>query len=405
MSKALKRLMPALLAASLCAGAASAQAPPTRRPGGKADAWVVVSPAGEAFGVLMSKQPVSVEQRVQAGEMYVTGRRYAAAPDAETTFIVWALRDPQEVGRRLLAADTRAEGVSGEVLYLDRVAEVAWELLVTPEMERLGREGDKGERAARANLGMTFERQFRLGAQTAREYSVRLEKERGTVYVCADGARIYVVAGLGAAEADPRLKLFADSFTLGGKPRLPESVNPSLPVPSTIQVDPLLIKPDTRDIPYGLPKSGAPSSGTGTGTGTGSGVGAGAGIGLGRGGNTGGDRNDGGGGPGGGGGGGVVDYSRPFRQTEVTKKALVTFKPEPGFTEWARRFNVTGVVRLRAILHSSGTVQSIAVVKSLPHGLTRKALDALRQIKFVPAQKDGRAVSQYAFFEYNFNIY
>ncbi|MFL6255088.1 MAG: energy transducer TonB, partial [Pyrinomonadaceae bacterium] len=100
-----------------------------------------------------------------------------------------------------------------------------------------------------------------------------------------------------------------------------------------------------------------------------------------------------------------IDYTRPFKQSEVTRKAIITFKVEPGFTEWARRFNVTGVVRLRAILHNTGTVQSISVVKSLPHGLTEKSIAAARQIHFEPAQKDGHPVSQYVVLEYNFNIY
>jgi TonB family protein len=108
---------------------------------------------------------------------------------------------------------------------------------------------------------------------------------------------------------------------------------------------------------------------------------------------------------GGGGGGGGVDYNRPFRHTEVTKKAVITRKPEPGFTEQARRFWVTGVVRLRAILWAGGEVRQIVVVKGLPHGLTEKAVAAARAIKFEPAQKDGRAVSQYVVLEYNFNIY
>jgi TonB family protein len=193
----------------------------------------------------------------------------------------------------------------------------------------------------------------------------------------------------------------------------PPPPNPHLPTPVTMQVDPMLVKVDPRDIPYGLPNSTAtvPSSGPGRGggmgdgTGGGMGTGEGTGLGPGRGGNTGGgDRHDGGGGPGGGGGGGV-DYTRPFKQTEVSRKALITFKPEPGFTEEARKNNVTGVVRLRAILHASGGVQSISVVKGLPDGLTEKAIAAARQIRFTPAEKDGRAVSQYVVLEYNFNIY
>ena len=193
----------------------------------------------------------------------------------------------------------------------------------------------------------------------------------------------------------------------------PPPPNPKLPTPVTMQVDPMLVKVDPRDIPYGLPNSTAtvPSSGPGRGggmgegTGGGMGPGEGTGLGPGRGGNTGGgDRNDGGGGPGGGGGGGV-DITRPFRPNEVTRKALITFKPEPGFTEEARKNNVTGVVRLRAILHASGAVQNISVVKGLPDGLTEKAIAAARQIRFTPAEKDGHRVSQYVVLEYNFNIY
>ncbi|HEX7316547.1 MAG TPA: energy transducer TonB [Pyrinomonadaceae bacterium] len=199
-------------------------------------------------------------------------------------------------------------------------------------------------------------------------------------------------------------------LTANPKPAPP---NPHLAVPPTMQVDPLLVKTDPRDIPYGLPDSmaTAPSSGPGKGggmgegTGGGMGTGEGTGLGPGRGANTGGgERNDGGGGPGGG-GGGRLDYTRPFKQNDVSVRAIITFKPEPGFTEEARKNNVTGTVRLRAVLSASGEVTSISIVKGLPDGLTEKAIAAARQIKFRPAQKDGHTVSQYVVLEYNFNIY
>src|SRR5947209_8231119 len=194
----------------------------------------------------------------------------------------------------------------------------------------------------------------------------------------------------------------------------PPAMNAHLPMPSTMRVDEALIKPDTRDVPYGLPDSASttPSSGTGKGGGMGSGSGGGmgegdgTGLGRGRGYNTGGDdAHEGGGGPGGGGGGGAIDYNKPFNQRDVTQRAIITFKPEPGFTEDARKENVTGTVRLRAVLSASGAVTNVTVVKGLPDGLTEKAIEAARQIKFRPAQKDGHTVSQYVTLEYNFNIY
>jgi TonB family protein len=200
-------------------------------------------------------------------------------------------------------------------------------------------------------------------------------------------------------------------LTANPKPAPP---NAHLPTPVTVEVDPMLVKVDPRDIPYGLPDSNAttPSSGPGRGGGMGDGSGGGVGtgegpgVGPGRGGNMGGgDRHDGGGGPGGGGGGSPLDYSRPFKLNDVSVRALITFKPEPGFTEEARKNNVTGTVRLRAVLSASGEVSNISVIKGLPDGLTEKAMQAARQIKFRPAQKDGRTVSQYVVLEYNFNIY
>ena len=101
----------------------------------------------------------------------------------------------------------------------------------------------------------------------------------------------------------------------------------------------------------------------------------------------------------------VVDYNRIFSKSEVTRSAVITFKPEPGFTEEARKNNVAGVVRLRAVLSATGEVTNITVVKELPNGLTERAVAAAKQIRFTPADKDGHAVSQYVTLEYNFNIY
>jgi len=94
-----------------------------------------------------------------------------------------------------------------------------------------------------------------------------------------------------------------------------------------------------------------------------------------------------------------------FRPTELTQKALITYKPEPGFTEQARKNNTTGTVRLRAVLGADGRARHIAVIKRLPDGLTEKCIAVARRIRFTPASIDGAPVSQYVVLEYNFNIY
>ena len=90
---------------------------------------------------------------------------------------------------------------------------------------------------------------------------------------------------------------------------------------------------------------------------------------------------------------------------ELEQKAVIVYKTEPPYTEEARKKGVTGVVRLRVVLSSTGQVINPEVLKSLPNGLTESALRVARHIRFFPAQKDGRPVSQYATLEYNFNIY
>jgi TonB family protein len=95
----------------------------------------------------------------------------------------------------------------------------------------------------------------------------------------------------------------------------------------------------------------------------------------------------------------------PFPPTELTRRALIVYKPEPGYTEEARRSNARGTIRLRVVLSSTGEVKNISVFNGLPDGLTEKAIDAARRMLFFPAEKDGRPVSQYVVLEYNFNIY
>ena len=191
----------------------------------------------------------------------------------------------------------------------------------------------------------------------------------------------------------------------------PAPKNPSLPVAATIVMDPALNPPDARGLPYGdyKSKSTDPSAGPGQGGGIGNGQGGGigpgegGGVGPGRGGNTGGgDMRAGGGGPGGGGGG---DYSRIFQGRDVTTKARLLSKPEPQYTEEARKNQITGTVVLKVVFASSGQITNIQTMRGLPYGLTEKAIAAARNIRFEPATKDGHKVSMWMQLEYNFNLY
>jgi TonB family protein len=89
---------------------------------------------------------------------------------------------------------------------------------------------------------------------------------------------------------------------------------------------------------------------------------------------------------------------------DVDTKARLQSKPAPGYTSEAENQRIEGTVILRCIFTSQGTVTNIRVVKGLPGGLTEKAMEAARQIKFTPAMKDGKPVSLSIQLEYYFNL-
>ena len=182
---------------------------------------------------------------------------------------------------------------------------------------------------------------------------------------------------------------------------------PALPV-AGVDIDPTLWH-DVKAPVYGDPRSTSniPSKGPGEGEGIGSNQGTGIGDGIGPGVGT---------GTGGGPGCGHIqsgcfatrsggDKGRTFRGSEVDQRARLLSKPEPQYTEEARKNQITGTVMLRAVFSSSGEVVQIRALNTLPFGLTERAIAAARKIKFVPAMKDGHPVPVYMQLEYNFNLY
>ena len=99
------------------------------------------------------------------------------------------------------------------------------------------------------------------------------------------------------------------------------------------------------------------------------------------------------------------DVQPVYSTRQVDVKAIILSKPDPQYTEEARRNRVTGTVVVRAVLAANGKVVAIFPTRRLPDGLTAQAIRAARRIKFVPAVKDGKPVSTAVQVEYNFNIY
>ena len=102
---------------------------------------------------------------------------------------------------------------------------------------------------------------------------------------------------------------------------------------------------------------------------------------------------------------GISDDSRTYKPRDVDQKARIVSRAEPSYTEEARENLVEGTVVLRSVFSAGGEVTNIRVKSGLPYGLTERAIEAARQIRFTPAIKDGRAVSQYIQIEYNFSLF
>jgi len=153
-----------------------------------------------------------------------------------------------------------------------------------------------------------------------------------------------------------------------------------------LAVNPTIVAPDMPNINspnFGNPLAGVgiPSAGNGIGTGIGSGKGPGVGPGS-------------GGGIGGGAykiGGGV---SAP----------VPVYRPEPEYSEEARKAKWQGAVLLQLVVDENGVPQDIKVIRSLGLGLDQKAIEAVQKWRFKPGQKDGKAVPVSANIEVNFRL-
>jgi TonB family protein len=316
--------------------------------------WVKVSPKGEQFTVQMPKSPAKSQQKNAYGDLSVDALVFTAV-DGRTSYAVWSLKN-----RKYSKAKP-----PGMEEYLDACAELIWESLLKPLRDKIPEEPGY-------EMRMTYVTEFAGKAYPGREYRIRLDTVEGVTNFYVSGASIYVLMVLNAPPAAPDTLRFLKSFTGDN-------------------AEPLIFPPDKQ------PGLSIPQQSNNN-------VGSAEGMGLrpGRGDNNSSDSS----------GSSLpktqVDSTNPnrvFNTREVGQKARIISRPGPQYTESARKFGVSGTVVLRGVFSTEGDVRNIKVMSRLPHGLTEQAILAARQIRFVPAQIDGRPVSQYIQIEYNFNLY
>lgn len=98
---------------------------------------------------------------------------------------------------------------------------------------------------------------------------------------------------------------------------------------------------------------------------------------------------------------GGPDYAS-YNKNPTFKRPRILSKPDAGYTEEARRNNVSGQVKLYVLFAETGHITQITVVSGLPFGLTERAIAAARQIEFEPAELDGKKVAYPLAVVYNF---
>lgn len=172
-------------------------------------------------------------------------------------------------------------------------------------------------------------------------------------------------------------------------PEIARVENPKLPVPPSLNAR----LPENPSLPnLGMPKSpqiavaseGSGSNGFGIGMGGGMGAGQGNGAGAGSGGNY---------------GGGVMNVGGGVSAPEVIHSV------DPQFTPQARAANLQGTVSIQLIVDPQGNPQNVHVVRRLGMGLDQKAVEAVRQYRFRPAEYQGHPVAVQMIIDVAFHLH
>lgn len=148
----------------------------------------------------------------------------------------------------------------------------------------------------------------------------------------------------------------------------------------TLQAPVVLVPADTRDregvvepVPPVEVETAGPGNGGGVGAGAGTGIGEGSGSGIGE-------------GSGGGTGGG------PYRPGSGVTPPRLLREVRADYTDQARRAGLEGDVVLEITVQRDGTVGDIRLLQGLGGGLNDRAMQAVRQWRFAPAQLRGTNV-------------
>jgi len=170
-----------------------------------------------------------------------------------------------------------------------------------------------------------------------------------------------------------------------------DNLNPRLPVEPALVIaaDVKLPRLDMSVLGDPFARPGPPSDGAGGNSGIGTGCCG--GVGPGKGPHFGPGEGDGG-----------IGRAHGFQGESVAPVLL--YKVEPEFSEEARKAKLQGTVMLYAEVDTGGRLRNIRVTRGIGLGLDEKAVEAVKQWRFRPAYRDGKAVVEAAAIEVNFRL-
>ena len=102
----------------------------------------------------------------------------------------------------------------------------------------------------------------------------------------------------------------------------------------------------------------------------------------------------------------IVADEKKIAELKNEKTPLrIVIKPQPKYTDAARRAQTQGTVTLKVTFLANGGIGNITPVKALPYGLTEQAVFAAQRLVFIPPRWNDTPVSVSKTVVYNFTIY
>ena len=97
---------------------------------------------------------------------------------------------------------------------------------------------------------------------------------------------------------------------------------------------------------------------------------------------------------------------RPSRPGDGVTAPRVVKEVHPVYTDEAKRQRIQGMVTMDVVVLADGTVGDVTVTKSLDteYGLDEQAVNAVKQWRFRPASRRGRAVTTVVTIELTFSL-